>query len=322
MPISEFELIRRFLQQATGQRADVVLGIGDDCALLEMPAGRQLAVSMDTLVEGRHFVLGANPVALGHKALAVNLSDLAAMGAEPAWATLALTLPAPDSAWLESFVKGFAELAAVHGVQLVGGDTTRGPLSITVQVHGFVDAGRALRRDGARPGDGIYVSGTIGDAALALVLSQQAGTESPVPVQLQSRLDWPTPRVGLGLMLAGRADAAIDISDGLLADLGHVCDASRVAARIEVAQIPLSSAARGYLEQFGWRPILAGGDDYELLFCVPGDVDGELIANCRKAGHEVTRIGSVEAGSGIALVYPDGRVSRELPAGFDHFANP
>jgi len=318
MPISEFDLIRRFLQHATAQREDVVLGIGDDCALLDMPPGRQLAVSMDTLVEGRHFVPGADPAALGHKALAVNLSDLAAMGAEPAWATLSLTLPGPDSAWLESFVAGFSALAAIHNLQLVGGDTTRGPLSITVQVHGFVAADSALRRDGACPGDGIYISGTIGDAALALGL-MQSRPKTPVPEALRLRLDRPTPRTMLGRLLAGKASAAIDVSDGLVADLGHVCTSSGVAARIEVGQIPVSASAEGYLEQLGWRPVLAGGDDYELLFCVPGDVEADVVTSCREGGHRVTLIGSVEVGAGVSLVYPDGRVSRETPAGFDHF---
>ncbi|MCB1774302.1 MAG: thiamine-phosphate kinase [Gammaproteobacteria bacterium] len=317
--MSEFDLIRRFLQQATAQREDVVLGIGDDCALLDVPAGRQLAVSMDTLVEGRHFAPGADPVALGYKALAVNLSDLAAMGAEPAWATLALTLPGADTAWLESFMTGFGALAASHGLQLVGGDTTRGPLSITVQVHGFVDADAVLRRDAARPGDRVYASGTIGDAALALALGRQPGVE--VPVELQLRLDRPTPRVALGRELAGRAHAAIDVSDGLVADLGHVCAASAVAATIELARIPVSATARGYLERFGWQPVLAGGDDYELLFCVPAEIEATLIGHCRALGHEISRIGLVEAGTGIVLVYPDGRMSREVPAGFDHFAD-
>jgi len=321
MPISEFDLIRRFLQRATAHRDDVVLGIGDDCALLDMPPGYQLAVSMDTLVEGRHFVHGADPAALGHKALAVNLSDLAAMGAEPAWATLSLTLPGPDTAWLELFVTGFSALAALHNLQLVGGDTTRGPLSVTVQVHGFVGAGRALRRDGACPGDRIYVSGTIGDAALALGLQRQSDLATPVPDELRRRLDRPTPRTALGMLLSGRVRAAIDVSDGLVADLDHVCRASGVAARIEVARIPLSAAAQGYLEQFGWRPVLAGGDDYELLFCVPGDVEADLVASCREDGHRVSRIGSMEIGSGIDLVYPDGHMSREIPAGFDHFTD-
>jgi thiamine-monophosphate kinase len=317
--VSEFDLIQRFFAQATGTRTDVLLGIGDDCALLQPPPGRALAVSMDTLVAGRHFLPGCDPEALGHKALAVNLSDLAAMGAEPAWATLALTLPEADTGWLAAFMAGFAALAARYGVQLVGGDTTRGPLSITVQVHGFVDASRALRRSAGRAGDRLFVSGTVGDAGLALDWMQRGTGFPPGQEALRERLDRPQPRVELGALLLGRAGAAIDVSDGLVADLGHVCAASGVGAVIELSRLPLSAAVAAVCARGDWRHALAGGDDYELLFSVaPARVD-DLLAACREAGQAVQEIGRLVDDRDIALVYPDGRTSKELPHGFDHF---
>lgn len=317
--LSEFELIDRYFAQATDRRDDVLLGIGDDCALLRPPSGTVLAVSMDTLVEGRHFLPGAEPVGLGHKALAVNLSDLAAMGAEPAWAALALTLPAPDAGWIQAFVDGFAALASAHAVQLVGGDTTRGPRSITVHVHGLVDPAKALRRSGAHAGDRLFVSGTLGDAGLAL--ARRLG-QSPGPADdafLAGRLDRPTPRVALGRLLAGRASAAIDISDGLAADLGHLCRASGVGAQLELARIPTSSAVAAECRRGEWRHALAGGDDYELLFAIdPGQVNA-LHAACDAAGEAICEIGRLDAGGQVRLRYPDGQLSTEVPDGFDHF---
>lgn len=313
---SEFELIRACFADATKARADVMLGIGDDCALLRPPQDRVVATSCDTLVSGRHFLSDVAPDALGHKCLAVNLSDLAAMGAEPAWACLALTLPGADETWLRSFMSGFSALAARYGVQLVGGDTTRGPLSITIQVQGFVDPAHALRRDGAVVGDQLFVSGQLGDAALAL-RQQRAGTE-PGEAQ-RRRLDRPSPRVELGRLLAGRASAAIDVSDGLLADLSHICAASGVGARLRMADLPLSAAVDAACRAGDRDLPLSGGDDYELLFCVsPGCVD-ETVRRCRDAGESVTRIGEMVAGDGLHLVHPDGRETREGGDGFDHF---
>jgi thiamine-monophosphate kinase len=313
---SEFEIIRRHFAAATDARDDVELGIGDDCALLKPAADECLAVSIDTLVAGRHFLPEADSESLGHKALAVNLSDLAAMGARPAWATLALTLPNADEGWLEGFMTGFSRLARLHRVQLVGGDTTRGPLSVTVQVHGFIASAEALRRDRGRPGDWLYVSGSVGDAALALRLQE---AREPVPDALRTRLDRPEPRIELGRLLAGRARAAIDVSDGLAADLGHLCKASAVGARIDLARLPLSPAVAASVAAGDWSLPLAGGDDYELLFSVePAAVNG-LLADCRAAGHRVTEIGRLVTGEGIELGYPDGRYSREVPGGFDHF---
>ena len=319
MSVSEFDLIRDYFARATGARADVLLGIGDDCALLCPPPGLALAVGMDTLVAGRHFLADADPCGLGHKSLAVNLSDLAAMGAQPAWATLALTLPQVDRNWLRAFVDGFAALAAIHDVQLVGGDTTRGPLSITVQVHGFVDPSLALRRSGARAGDRLLVSGTVGDAGLALQLMQQDLGGGSVDDRLSRRLDRPTPRVALGRLLVGQASAAVDVSDGLLADLGHICAASGVGARVELARLPLSPAFREHCPPRQWRPALAGGDDYELLFSLAADRVEALRDRCRAAGENAQEIGRLVDVPGITLVYPDGRESTEIPDGFDHF---
>jgi thiamine-monophosphate kinase len=317
--VSEFDLIRCCLSRATSGRADVLLGIGDDCALLQPPAGQCLAVSMDTLVEGRHFAAGTDPASLGHKALAVNLSDLAAVGAEPAWATLSLTLPRADTAWLDAFMYGFATLAAEYRVQLVGGDTTRGPLSITLQLHGFVEPDKALRRCGASPGDRLCVSGTLGDAALALWRLQPDAGGQRLPEALRRRLDRPAPRVALGRLLRGRASAAIDVSDGLLADLGHLCESSGVGALIELSQLPLSGVVAAETARGNWEPVLAGGDDYELLFSVDPAVSGALLQRCRDAGHAVQEIGCLVDEGGITLVHPDGQQSKEIARGFDHF---
>jgi thiamine-monophosphate kinase len=321
LPVTEFDLIRQYLAGLTTQRDDVVLGIGDDCALLRPPPGQLLAVSMDTLVEGRHFFPASDPHALGHKALAVNLSDLAAMGARPAWATLSLTMPSADTDWLSGFVAGFVALAADYRLQLVGGDMTRGPLSITVQVHGWVDEGSALRRSGGSAGDVVFVSGTIGDAGLALQRLLMPSTGQAVSEFLRRRLDRPVPQVELGCLLGGHACAAIDVSDGLIADLAHICEASGCGARIELTALPLSDEVAAYCSGGDWRPVLAGGDDYELLFCVPpGNVEA-VKRLCGQQGASVKEIGSLVATPGITLVYPDGEESTDLPRGFDHFAS-
>lgn len=313
---SEFDLIRDYFSAATAARDDVLLGIGDDCALLQAPAGQAIASSTDTLVEGRHFLAGTDPEALGHKCLAVNLSDLAAMGAEPAWVSLALTLPSADEDWLRGFMQGFSALAGVYGVQLVGGDTTRGPLSITVQVQGLLDPVQALRRSGGQDGEQLFVSGRIGAAALALQ-QQFAGLDTDEI--LQRRLDRPTPRVELGLLLREYASAAIDISDGLLADLGHVCRASDLGARVLLADLPLSEPVAAACADGDWHLPLSGGDDYELLFSVRPERVTAMQAACSAAGHEITRIGSLREGTGIILSHPDGHESLEGPDGFDHF---
>jgi thiamine-monophosphate kinase len=318
----EFDLIRNYFRAATAARSDVVLGIGDDCALLEVPPDRQLAASLDTLVCGRHFVESVDPEALGRKSLAVNLSDLAAMGAEPAWAMLGLTLPEADESWLAAFMRGFGALAAEHGVQLIGGDTTRGPLSVTVQVQGLVEPGRALRRDGAQSGDLVYVSGTLGDAGLALMAQQGLYVRQGSMPGLLQRLDRPSPRVALGLALREFASAAIDLSDGLGSDLGHICERSGVGALLYLENLPLSEAVRDYVQETGdWSVPLSSGDDYELAFCIPAQHQGEFEAASAAWDVPVTWVGMMERGRGVRAMQPDGQVADEVAGGFDHFAD-
>ncbi len=322
MPLSEFELIRQFFAHQGPVRADVSLGIGDDCALLKVPAGKELAVTIDTLVEGVHFHAGTDPEALGYKALAVNLSDLAAMGAEPAWATLALTLPVPDESWLTGFSRGFAALATKYQVQLVGGDTTRGPRTISVQLHGFVEPGRALRRDGARPGDLIYVTGTLGDAGLALLAHSRSGgvIADQYLSFLKERLERPQPRIAEGLALGGLASAAIDISDGLISDLGHICEASEVGAHLSLERLPCSPAVQAYLAQSkDWGLALAAGDDYELCVTVPPERQAEVERLAAGFACGLTRIGVIEVQAGVRCIGPGGRELASLPHGWDHF---
>ena len=302
--LSEFGLIQRFFTPSK-QRPDVLLGGGDDCALLQVPPGQALAVSIDTLVEGVHFLAGTDPYAIGWKTLAVSLSDLAAMGAEPAWATLALTLPAADPEWLRGFSSGLYAVADRYHVSLVGGDTTRGPLCISLQAHGLVEPDAALRRSGARPGDLIFVTGSLGDAALALRLRQSNRQCLPSKQQetLDARLDRPQPRVEVGLALRGRASAAIDISDGLRADLGHILAASGVGARIHLDDLPLSSALRACCDEAeALQYALVGGDDYELCFTVPPQRESELVERLARLPELCTCIGRIEQAPGLRLV--------------------
>ncbi|MDT8310247.1 MAG: thiamine-phosphate kinase, partial [Methylophaga sp.] len=269
---AEFSLIKAYFSALTSHREDVVLGIGDDCALLQPPAGQLLATSVDTLVSGVHFFADVDAYRLGHKALAVNLSDLAAMGANPAWFTLALTLPEANSDWLKAFSAGMAYLAKQHDLQLVGGDTTRGPLAITLQVTGFVEADKAFRRDAAKVGDKIYVSGTLGDGGAGLLLKQGKLITENLSEQdqqfLLERLELPTPRNGLASRLSGEIHAAIDISDGLLADLQHILTASQVGAVIHTDALPLSAALQKLPAALAQKLALTAGDDYELCFTV------------------------------------------------------
>lgn len=321
MATSEFDLIGEYFSSLTVARDDVVLGVGDDCALLVPPAGRQLAVSIDTLVEGRHFVPGADPEALGHKCLAVNLSDLAAMGAEPAWLTLALTLPAVDHDWLAAFTRGLGALARQHGLQLVGGDTTKGPLSISMQVHGFVEPGQALRRDGARAGDLIYVSGTLGDAGLALLAAQGLYVDPDQLGLLRARLDRPTPRLATGRALRGIASSAIDLSDGLGSDLRHVCERSGVGATLHADRLPVSAGVAAYIADTGdWALPLSAGDDYELCITVPAARQGEVERLAAQLPGGLSWIGMIESRSGLRVILPDGRTADDIPGGYDHFA--
>jgi thiamine-monophosphate kinase len=316
MPISEFDVIERFFRRAGRRREDVVLGIGDDAALLRVPPGRELAVAIDTLVADRHFPADAAPFDIGYKALAVNLSDLAAMGAEPAWATLSLTLPQADEPWLQAFADGFFSLADRYRLELVGGDTSRGPLSVTVQAHGLVEAGRALRRDGARPGQRLFVSGTLGDAAHAL---HQLQTGQHVDPRLRRRLDRPEPRVALGIALSEIASAAIDVSDGLLADLGHVLAASGCGATLWVDRLPRSPSLADAPAGRMLEGQLSGGDDYELCFSVAPERLAALQAMATHSAVPLTEIGVIEARPGIRCRRDDGSPYEPGVRGYDHF---
>jgi thiamine-monophosphate kinase len=315
--LGEFDLIRRYFAAPESSRGDTLLGVGDDCALLRPSAGFDLAVTTDTLVSGVHFFADVDPADLGHKALAVNLSDLAAMGAAPAWVTLCLTLPSVNEAWVERFRGGFLALAQRHSVDLVGGDTTRGPLSITVQAIGFVTRDHALRRSTARAGDLIYVTGTIGSAGLGLkVLRGEAETEDREPLQ---RLLRPEPRVEAAQALVGLAHACIDVSDGLAADLGHILDQSGFGATLDADQLPLSSAVMRYIDNTGdWSLPLTAGDDYELCFTAPAERSAAVDALFERLKTPCTLIGRVEADPGLRI-HRGGRCEVLPLAGYDHF---
>ena len=323
--MTEFDLIARYFTRPVRKAA---LGVGDDCALLAPAPGMQLAISSDMLVESRHFFADVDPEALGHKALAVNLSDLAACGAKPLAFTLALSLPRVDESWLAGFSRGLLALADAHGCELVGGDTTQGPLNICITVFGEVPTGQALLRSGARPGDDIYVSGTLGDARLAL--DAQLGhiaLPAEVLARARQRLERPTPRVALGLALRGVASSAMDVSDGLLGDLSHILKASGVGARIDtslttdlIAEKAYSTSASGVFDtQLLHQCTLAGGDDYELAFTAPPARRDAVAAASQASGTPVTRIGTVLAEPGLQLVDAQGQVVENRYASFDHF---
>lgn len=333
--MGEFELIRRHFQRTgVALPGQVVLGVGDDCALLQPTPGHQLAISTDMLVEGRHFFADVDPEALGHKALAVNLSDLAAMGARPLGFTLALSLPQADDAWLAAFARGLFALADAHACPLVGGDTTRGPLNICITVFGEVRPGRALRRDAAQVGDDIYVSGRTGEARLALEwllgtpwaraatsgpsLSAAVGPE--LPADLRARLEHPTPRLALGQALAGVAHAALDLSDGLTGDLGHILAASGVGAELQLADLPVAPALAALPEGERHTCLLSGGDDYELLFTAPVSAREAVQAAGRASSTDVTRIGTVSASAGLRLMNAELNAVAFDARSFDHFA--
>ena len=343
--MGEFDLIERYFKRPEGEavraqlRASglVPLGIGDDCALLQPAPGTQLAISSDMLVEGRHFLSTVDPAALGHKALAVNLSDLAACGAKPLAFTLALALPQADEAWLAPFSRGLLALADEHSCQLIGGDTTRGPLNICITVFGEVPVingkSQALLRSGAQVGDDIYVSGTLGDARLALeVFRGTVSVPAEVFAQARLRMERPTPRVALGMALRGIATAAIDVSDGLLGDLGHVLNASRVGATIQteitinlIADYAIYTRATGQFdtllsEKRRLNCVLAGGDDYELAFTAPASAQAAVLAASAQANVRVTRIGHIDAAPGIRLLDAQGQLQPDDYYSFDHFA--
>lgn len=326
MAVAEFDLIERLRARAC-TRADVVLGIGDDAALLALPTGEQLVVTADTLNAGVHFPLETPAFDIGWKALAVNLSDLAAMGASPRWITLSLSLPSSDPAWLDSLADGLFALAGRHGVALVGGDTTRGPLSLGITAMGSVPAGQALRRDAACAGDEVWISGVVGEAALALQLWQAGALDvacvqaAPLREALRLRLCRPTPRLALGTALRGIASAAIDLSDGLAADLGHLCARSGLGAVLQLAALPRSPALDAFAPAAQAWPLQAGGgDDYELCFSAPPVARQAVLAAAAAAGVAVCCIGRLQAGQGVAWVDPDGRSWQPPRRGYDHFA--
>ncbi len=314
--MDEFSLIDLIRERCAIARDDVAVGIGDDAAVLAVPANHQLVVSTDTLVDGVHFPFGTSPADIGWKSLAVNLSDLAAMGATPAWATLSLTLPHADARWIEEFCEGFSELAGEFKLALVGGDTTRGPLSVTIAIHGFVPEGAALLRRGAHVGDFVFVTGTLGDAAAGLRRVAEASLDDA----LVRRLNRPTPRVAQGLALRGRARSCIDVSDGLLADLGHLCAASGVGAEIDVDSLPASPELLSAFSRDERRRLqLGGGDDYELCFTASEAIAQSLLDDLARSGCAATRIGRIVAGSRVRGFDANGALVDVGVSGWDHF---
>lgn len=313
--MGEFDLIGRIARRA-GHRDDVRLGIGDDAAVLRLAPGHELVVTTDVLNAGVHFPPDTAPSDIGWKALAVNLSDLAAMGAQPLWITLSLTLPQPDDAWLDAFLDGLFDLAAQHAVMLVGGDTTRGPLAVGMTAMGCVPQGAALRRDGARPGDDVWVTGTLGDAAAALQ-HWHSGVDGDAALRL--RLDRPQPRMAFGVALRGLASACIDVSDGLVQDLGHIGRASGVGAEVWLDALPASAALlRATMPEQRHALQCSGGDDYELCFTAAPSAR-DHITGLSVDGERAARIGTVTAASGIRLLQADGALWIPGRAGYRHF---
>ncbi len=318
--MSEFDLIRRLqdiFRVGPGDGSPAcVIGIGDDGAVLDIPEGNQLVVTSDTLVEAVHFSTGTDAANLGHKALAVNLSDLASMGAEPAWFFLAITLPTPDLSWLNLFAQGMADLARSTGITLAGGDTTSGPLSITITAMGLVESGQALTRGGARNGDLIVVSGCLGDAAHALAMLQSG--EPPDPAS-RAALECPEPRLQLGRRLRGLATSCIDISDGLIADVGHILEASAAGAEIDIERLPCSAQLAGLPGAQKWELQTAGGDDYELCFTLPECRQDELDEIARESGGQLTIIGKINTSGVLVCRMGDGTEYTPRARGYNHF---
>jgi len=313
MSCSEFNLIEKYFSQQTITRDDVVVGIGDDAAVMQLASNEQLVVSTDTMVEGVHFLQTTHPYDIGYKLMAVNLSDLAAMGAQPRWASLALTLPNSDEQWLQQFSAGLFELAAQYSVQLIGGDTTQGPLTLSLTLQGTVNSNQYLSRHSAQIGDAIFVSGQLGDAGLAL---RQLFSKQEIVEDCLARLNRPTPRVALGQSLLGIATAAIDISDGLLADLGHLLIASELGASLQLENLPISKSVKSTTVDDDWSLPLTAGDDYELCFTVP---ETEIL----RIEHQhcaITRIGTVVAKQGIDCFTSTGQLLPRQQAGFEHFS--
>ncbi len=322
MPLSEFEIIQHYFERQGLTRPEVLTGIGDDAAVLRPPADRELVIAIDTLVAGVHFPENTPAEDIGWKVLAVNLSDLAAMGAEPAWFTLALTMPTASQHWLEAFSRGLFELAQQHRIALVGGDTTHGALTISVQIAGYLPPGKAILRKGASAGDLVYLTGTIGDAAVALsLLLGELKAEVPQKAELLRRLNRPQPRVAEGQAIRELAHCAIDISDGLWADIEHMLAASGVGARIELSRLPLSAGVERLLTSRPslWRTILGGGDDYELCFCISPENRNSLEQLAQQQGFRFTCIGSITAEPGLTCVDTGGQPLSMAVSGYQHF---
>lgn len=321
MVLGEFNLINKYFLSPS-DRNDISLGIGDDCAIVSVPEGKQLAITTDTLIDGVHFPSNTSPEDIACKAIAVNLSDLAAMGAEPAWLTLALSLPQVDEDWVKSFSDSFRMTAKKYNVQLIGGDTTHGPLSLTVQAMGFIDPGDIMRRDCARPGDAIYVSGTLGDAAAGLKIVQQGQVIDDNHAWLVDRLNRPEARVELGLRVSKYCRCAIDISDGLAADLGHILEASDCGATVNIDRIPLSHQLLEYSfnrNEVDWEMVLSGGDDYELCLVVPAENENKLMQIASEITLPLTRIGVIEKNRSLNLVDEAGKKYLLDHSGYEHF---
>src|SRR5215831_6764316 len=321
--MSEFALIDRFFKRVPRDAA-VRIGIGDDAAVITPSAGMELAASVDMLVEGRHFLHGSDPARLGHKTLAVNLSDMAAMGATPRWALLAGALPDENPEWIAAFMSGLDALATAFNVELVGGDTTRGPRNLCVTILGEVPAGTALTRAGAQVGDDVYVSGTLGDAAAALAaLTSRTRFDAKTLATLRLRLEAPTPRVALGSVLRGIATSCIDVSDGVVGDMGHILEASSAGAHLSLASIPRHPAVDAKLagpeRSAALQWVLAGGDDYELCFTAPRATAGRIEALAKELALPLTRIGVVRAERDLVVDDERGRPLASLPRPFDHF---
>lgn len=316
--LSEFELIARYFTRPA-KRA--LLGVGDDAALFRPASGMTIAASTDMLVAETHFFADTQPQGLGHKALAVNLSDLAAMGAQPRWALLSLSLPRTDARWLARFTRGFFALARRYQVDLIGGDTTRGPLNVCVTILGEVPLEQALRRDGAHAGDDVWVSGTLGDAALAVAHRKgRVRLSARALAHCRRRLERPSPRIALGIALRGIARAAIDVSDGLAADLGHICSRSGLGAEVRIEQLPRSPVvARCADSAIGREVLVAGGDDYELCFTAPPGRRKRIEALAVRLRLPLTRVGTMRLGRGVRLLDGDGETLAIARRGFEHF---
>src|SRR3990167_875040 len=319
--LNEFDIIQHYFATRTLQRTEVAIGIGDDAAIVTVPAHHQLLITTDTLVSGIHFPETTTADDIGYKALAVNISDLAAMGATPAWATLALTLPSADPSWLNDFCRGFFELANHYPIQLIGGDMTRGPLTITVQLHGFVPEGQAILRSGAKVGDFIYVTHTLGDAGLALrFLQQQVTLALPYQTATLKQFYRPEPRTTVGEKLRGLAHAAIDISDGFAADLSHILEQSRVGAIVNIDSLPLSAAMTATLSRKEAIALaLTAGEDFELCFTAPPEKQSNILNELALAGCHITKVGIITEKLGLDLQYNNGSHYHGPTQGYQHF---